>query len=128
MKKYFIYFFFILCLIKLYHIADISLNFSTNLLINSFKKNSGEEKSLNIAYDDIGSINKYLLNNNIKNFKLSEKIILDQSRFFYHLIEFNYPIIMKKKSNTLIAYKTDEVKNKCQLIHTTKIFNLYDCK
>ena len=128
MKKYFIYFFFILCLIKLYHIADISLNFSTNLLTNSFKKNSGEEKSLNIAYDDIGSINKYLLNNNIRNFKLSEKIILDQSIFFYHLIEFNYPIIMKKKSNTLIAYKTDEVKNKCQLIHTTKIFNLYDCK
>ena len=128
MKKYFIYLFFFLCLIKLYHIADISLNFSANLLTNSFKKNSGEEKSLNIAYDDIGSINKYLLNNNIKNFKLSEKIILDQSIFFYHLIEFNYPIVMKKKSNTLIAYKTDEVKNKCQLIHTTKIFNLYDCK
>jgi len=128
MKKFFTYFIFFLCLTKLYHIADISLNFSPNLLINSFKKDSGEKKSLNISYNDVFSINKYLINNNIKNFILSEKIILDQTRFFYHFIEFNYPIIMNKKSNTLIAYKTDNVEKKCLLLHSTKNFNLYDCK
>ena len=41
MRKKIIYLLFVLCLIKLYHIADRSLKFSPNLLLSSFKKNAG---------------------------------------------------------------------------------------
>ena len=53
LKKKIVFLLFVLCLIKLYDIAGRSLNFSPNLLINSFKEDGGEKSSLGIIGDDV---------------------------------------------------------------------------
>ena len=45
MRNKLFYLLFVLCLIKLYDIADRSLNFSTDLLQKSFKQGAGEKNS-----------------------------------------------------------------------------------
>ena len=67
MKKKIIYFLFLLSLIKLYDIADRSLNFSPNLLINSFEQNAGEKSSLGFLADDFIKIRNFFLSKNILN-------------------------------------------------------------
>ena len=59
MRKKLFYLLFVLCLFKLYHIADRSLKFSPNLLINSFNQNVGEKISLGITGNDVISIKNF---------------------------------------------------------------------
>ena len=53
MRKKIIFLLFFLCLAKLYHIADRRMNFSLNLLINSFSVNAGEQSSLGLIASDV---------------------------------------------------------------------------
>ena len=93
MKKKLLYLFFFLCLIKLYDIADRSLNFSTDLLQKSFKHGSGEKNSFISAADDFIPIKNFFTNKSITNFKLSKEILKKENIVAYMtMIEFNYPI------------------------------------
>ena len=60
MKNKIIYLLFIFCLAKIYYIADQNSKFSATLLLNSFKKNSGEKTSLGLAANDIIASKKIL--------------------------------------------------------------------
>ena len=63
-----------LCLIKLFHIAHQSMNFSPHLFLNSFKKNAGENISLGLTASDVIPIRDFFLLNDIKKFKLSNAV------------------------------------------------------
>ena len=128
MRKKIIYLLFILCLIKLYDIADRSLNFSPKLLINSFKEKAGEKSSLGRMADDIIPIRNFLLNKNILEFKLSEEIIKNNEMYYQRIIEFSYPIKTRQSANILVALNVEDAQENCELLYLTQNFNIYECK
>ena len=123
MKKKIIFLLFILCLIKLYHIADRSLNFSTKLLMNSFKPYAGEESSLLNSGTDVIPIRNFFLSNNISEFKLSEEIIKNHEMYYQRIIEFSYPIKIKKNATILVAHKIGDEHSNCNLIELEYCFS-----
>ena len=127
MKKKIFYFLFVLCLIKLYHISDQSLHFSSKLLANSFSKNTGEKESLGYLSKDLIQIREFFHESNISDYELSREIS-DTDLYHQRIIEFTYPIKLKNKSTTLIATKTEEVSTNCNLINYTDTFKIYECK
>ena len=70
MRKKIILLLFLLCLVKLYHIADRRMDFSFTLLINSFNKNAGEKSSLGFLADDYISIKNIFLDKKISKYKM----------------------------------------------------------
>ena len=86
MRKKIIFLLFFLCLAKLYHIADRRMNFSLNLLINSFSVNSGEKSSLGPIADDYISIKNIFLNKKISYFKISEYLLKDCPACSYRIV------------------------------------------
>ena len=127
MRKKIIYLLFILCLIKLYDIADRSLKFSPKLLINSFQKNAGEKSSLNFTTDDIIPIRNFFLSKDIHEFKLSEKIIKNDDVYYLALVEFNYPINVVQNASILVANRIEDEQSNCELLYSTENFNIYEC-
>ena len=128
MRKKLFYIFFVLCLIKLYHIADRSLKFSPNLLINSFNQNVGEKISLGATGNDVISIKNFFLSKNISAYKLSEEIIRNHEIYYQRIIEFTYPIKMTQKASILISHKAEDIQKNCELLNFTQTFNIYECK
>ena len=129
MRKKIIYLLFLLCLIKLYDIADRSLKFSPNLLINSFQENAGEKDSLNFLADDFIPIRNFFVSKNILKFKLSNGIIKNEDQLSYlNIIEFNYPIRMEQSSPILVTYTAEYVQTGCELLYSTKNYNIYECE
>ena len=128
MRNKFFYLLLILCLIKLYYIADQSLHFSPTLLINSFKQNAGEKSSLGITADDIIPIKNFFMTKNISEYKLSEEIIKNNEIYYQRIIEFTYPIKIKQKASILVAKKVEDPKENCELLYLTQNFNIYECK
>ena len=129
MRKKIIYLLFLLCLIKLYDIADRSLKFSPSLLINSFQENAGEKDSLNFLADDFISIRNFFVSKNILKFKLSNGIIKDEDQLSYsNIIEFSYPIRMKQTSPFLVSYIDEYVQAGCKLIYATKNYYIHECE
>ena len=129
MRKKIIYLLFLLCLIKLYDIADRSLKFSPNLLANSFQENAGEKDSLNFLADDFISIRNFFVSKNILKFKLSNGIIKDEDQLSYsNIIEFNYPIRMEQTSPFLVSYIDEYVQAGCKLIYSTKNYYIHECE
>ena len=128
MRNKLFYILFVLCLIKLYHIADKSLKFSPNLLINSFNQNVGEKISLGITGNDVISIKNFFLSKNISSYKLSEEIIRNHEIYYQRIIEFTYPIKMTQKASILISHKAEDIQKNCELLHLTQTFNIYECK
>ena len=102
MRKKIFFLLFVLCLIKLYDIAGRSLNFSPNLLINSFKEDGGEKISLGITADDVIPMRSFFLSKNIMEFKLSEKIKKNYEIYYLRMMEFYYPI-REVKNTTFIC-------------------------
>ena len=80
MRKKIIFLLFALCLFKLYDIAGRSLNFSPNLFVNSFKKNAGEQSSLNHMSNKVVPLRNFLLSKNILDYKLSEEMMRNNFR------------------------------------------------
>ena len=128
MKKKIVYLLFVLCLIKLYHIADRRANFSLNLLINSFSVNAGEKSSLGPIADDYISIKNIFLNKKISVFKISEYILEECPACSHRIVEFVYPIKFKQDTNILISSKNEVEKINCEIISGTKYFNIHECK
>ena len=128
MRKNIFYLLFVLCLIKLYYIADRSLQFSPNLLINSFKQNAGEKSSLGVTADDIIPIRNFFLGKNILEYKLSDEIIKNNEIYYQRIIEFTYPIKIKQKASILIANRTEDFQENCESLYLTQSFNIYECK
>ena len=128
MRKKLFYILFVLCLIKLYHIADRSLKFSPNLLINSFNQNVGEKISLGTTGNDVISIKNFFLSKNILAYKLSEEILKNHEIYYQRIIEFSYPIKMTQKAPILVSHKAEDTQKNCKLLHFTKTFNIYECK
>ena len=128
MRKKIVFLLFVLCLIKLYDIAGRSLNFSPNLLINSFKQNVGEKISLGFAAEDVIPIRNFFLSKNILEYKLSEEILKNYELYYQRIIELSYPIKMKQSASILVAHKIEDVQKNCVLLHLTQNFNIYECK
>ena len=128
MKKKIIYLLFILCLIKLYHISDRSLKFSPNILINSFKKRVAERSSLNFTAVDVLPIRNFFVSKNIQEFKFKDGIMKNPDMSYQSIIEFAYPVKMKQHATILVSHNMDDVQSNCRLLHSTKNFNIHDCK
>ena len=126
MKNKIIYLLFILCLAKVYYIADRNLKFSPALLIDSF--NSGEKNSLGLIANDLIPTKNFFLNNKVTEFKLSDEIIQKRMEIYQRIIEYNYPIKIKKNSTVFIAHKKDSVPNECSKLFSTKNLNTYECR
>ena len=128
MRKKIIFLLFLLCLVKLYHIADRRMGFSFDLLINSFNKNAGEKSSLGLFADDYISIKNIFLDKKISEFKISKYLLEDCPSCSRQIIEFTYPILFKQEANILIASNKESKKINCEVISNTKLFNIYECK
>ena len=128
MRKKIIFLLFFLCLAKLYHIADRRMNFSLNLLINSFSVNAGEKSSLGPIADDYISIKNIFLNKKISVFKISEYILEECPSCSHRIVEFVYPIKFKQDANILISSYKEVEKINCEIISNTKYFNIHECK
>ena len=128
MRKKIIFLLFLLCLVKLYHIADRRMGFSFSLLTNSFNKNAGEKSSLGPFADDYISIKNIFLDKKISEFKISKYLVENCPLCSYQIVEFTYPILFKQKANILIASNKESKKINCEIISNTKLFNIYECK
>jgi len=128
MKKKLFYLFFILSLIKLYDIADRSLNFSPNLFLTSFTHNAGENISLGTTAKDVIPIRDFFLKENILEYKLSEEILKNHEIFYQRIVELNYPTKIKLNATIVVSHKDEIVQQNCDLLHYTDSFNIYECK
>lgn len=128
MKNKIIYLLFIFCLAKVYYIADQNLKFSPALLVNSFKKNSGEKTSLGLAANDVIASKKIFLDKSITEFQLSNEIIEKRAEIYQRMVEFNYPIKNKKNSSIFVAHKSEDIRTNCKLLSSTPSLNIYECE
>ena len=128
MKKKIFYLFFVLSLIKLYDIADRSLNFSPNILLTSFKQNAGENISLGTAAKYVIQIRDFFLRKNISEYTLSDEILKNHEGFYQRVFELSYPTKIKINSTIVISHKDEIAKQNCHLLHLTDSFNIYECK
>lgn len=128
MKNKIIYLLFILCLAKVYYIADRNLKFSPALLANSFEESSGEKSSLGLIAKDLIPTKKFFLSNKIIDFKLSDEIVHKRMEIYQRMIEYNYPIKYAKNSIIFVAHKKDSVPNNCLILFSTQNLNTYECK
>ena len=128
MKTKIIFIIFILCLAKLYHIAERRMNFSLDLLINSFSLNAGERSSLAPFASDVIKIKDFFLIKNVSEYKLSENVLKNCPRCSQRIMEFTYPIKFNQNATFLITYKNEEKQKNCNIISFTKSYNIYECK
>ena len=100
MHKKLFYLILLLCFFKLFHVAYKSVQFSPNILFNSFKRNVAEKSSLGFASNDVIPLRNFFLDRNISEFTLSKKIIEDKDNniLYMSIIEFNYPIKLSENS------------------------------
>jgi len=128
MKKKLVFFIFILCLIKLFHIKDRSLAFSSDILLNFFKKNVAEKESLGNIGADIIPIRDFFVKNNIKYYRFTSSTIKNHELYFQRLIEFAYPIKVKNEAKFLVSHNSENGIPNCKVVHITNSFNIYECK
>ncbi len=128
MRKKIIFLLFLLCLGKLYHIADRRMDFSYNLLINSFNKNAGEKSSLGPLAEDYILIRNTFLDKKISSYKISDFLLEDCPGCSHRIVEFTYPTLFKQNSNILIASNKELKKDSCKIISNTKYFNIHECQ
>ena len=128
MKKKLVFFVFVLCLIKLFHIKDRSLVFSSDILFNFYKKNVAEKESLGNVGVDIIPIRDFFVKNNIKNFRFTSSTIKNHELYFQRLIEFAYPIKVKNEAKFLVSHNSENKVSNCKVVQKTHSFNIYECK
>jgi hypothetical protein len=128
MKKKLFYLFFVLSLIKLYDIADRSLNFTPNILLTSFIHNAGENISLGAVGKDVIPIRNFFVKKKISEYKLSDEILKNHEGFYQRVIELNFPAKINLNSAIVVFHKDEIVKQNCNLLHFTDSFNIYECK
>tara|TARA_Y100001970_G_scaffold159719_1_gene195430 strand:+ start:6685 stop:7068 length:384 start_codon:yes stop_codon:yes gene_type:complete len=117
----FLFLILLVCVLKLFHIGYKRVHFSTDLLINSFKENSGREI---VVEKKILEANKLILDNKIQNFNISNNLKLNHY-FKQRIVEVSYPIKLNQDSKFVIT--TNKEKLNCQLKSNSKEFKLYEC-
>ena len=129
MSKKIIHLLFILCLTKLYYIADQSLQFSPNLLANSFSSHVNEKSSLGVTSSDVIPMKNFFIKRKIKEFDVSNEIKDNFPEiFFLRILEYNYPIKYKKNSTIVVKLINENLKKNCKILFTTYNFNINECK
>ena len=89
----------VICLIKLFHIGYYRINFSTNLLFYTFKKDFANNQAVS---DNVLEAYQLIRKSKISNFNLSNKLYLN-GYFRQRIVEFSYPIRFDANSQFVLA-------------------------
>ena len=122
MKKLKILFIFV-CAFQLFYLLNNRSNFKIEVLKDPFSKNSGSIYALSSAVIESKNI---LTKYNLPDFNLSD--LKKKDIYFYQrLVEFNYPIRLKKDSK-FIFYKINEnIFDSCELVEEGAFIKLARC-
>tara|TARA_Y100001970_G_C14185579_1_gene832398 strand:- start:1169 stop:1552 length:384 start_codon:yes stop_codon:yes gene_type:complete len=115
--------FIIICILQLLHILHFRSGFQYQVIKNPFDVDAGIPFVLS---SKVIEINQIIKNQNIKNFYLSETL-KNNSYLHKKSVEFNYPILMDKKSRMIFYLKNEKVPESCIEIETRKHFKLAQC-
>ena len=111
----------VICLIKLFHIGYYRINFSTNLLFYTFKKDFANNQAVS---DNVLEAYQLIRKSKISNFNLSNKLYLN-GYFKQRIVEFSYPIRLDANSQFVLALSHEEVS--CSVRLKTQRLKLYEC-
>ncbi len=110
-----------ICLIKLLHIGYYRINFSTNLLFYTFKKDFANNQAVS---DNVLEAYQLIRKSKISNFNLSNKLYLN-GYFKQRIVEFSYPIRLDTNSQFVLALSDSRLTCKVKL--ESKRIKLYEC-
>jgi polyphosphate kinase len=111
----------VICLIKLFHIGYYRINFSTNLLFYTFKKDFANNQAVS---DNVLEAYQLIRKSKISNFNLSNKLYLN-GYFKQRIVEFSYPIRLDTNSQFVLALSDSRLTCKVKL--ESKRIKLYEC-
>ena len=111
----------VICLIKLFHIGYYRINFSTNLLFYTFKKDFANNQAVS---DNVLEAYQLIRKSKISNFNLSNKLYLN-GYFKQRIVEFSYPIRLDANSQFVLALLNEELS--CSVRLKTQRLKLYEC-
>ena len=111
----------LICLIKLLHIGYYRINFSTNLLFYTFKKDFANNQAVS---DNVLEAYQLIRKSKISNFNLSNKLYLN-GYFKQRIVEFSYPIRLDTNSQFVLALSDSRLTCKVKL--ESKRIKLYEC-
>ena len=111
----------VICLIKLFHIGYYRINFSTNLLFYTFKKDFANNQAVS---DNVLEAYQLIRKSKISNFNLSNKLYLN-GYFKQRIVEFSYPIRLDANSQFVLALSDSRLTCKVKL--ESKRIKLYEC-
>ena len=111
----------VICLIKLFHIGYYRINFSTNLLFYTFKKDFANNQAVS---DNVLEAYQLIRKSKISDFNLSNKLY-SNGYFKQRIVEFSYPIRLDSNSKFVLALSHEEVS--CSVRLKTQRLKLYEC-
>ena len=111
----------IICLIKLFHIGYYRINFSTNLLFYTFKKDFANNQAVS---DNVLEAYQLIRKSKISDFNLSNKLY-SNGYFKQRIVEFSYPIRLDANSQFVLALSDSRLTCKVKL--ESKRIKLYEC-
>ena len=111
----------IICLIKLFHIGYYRINFSTNLLFYTFKKDFANNQAVS---DNVLEAYQLIRKSKISDFNLSNKLY-SNGYFKQRIVEFSYPIRLDANSQFVLALSDEELN--CGVRLKTQRLKLYEC-
>ena len=111
----------LICLIKLFHIGYYRINFSTNLLFYTFKKDFANNQAVS---DNVLEAYQLIRKSKISNFNLSNKLY-SNGYFKQRIVEFSYPIRLDTNSQFVLALSDSRLTCKVKL--ESKRIKLYEC-
>ena len=111
----------LICLIKLFHIGYYRINFSTNLLFYTFKKDFANNQAVS---DNVLEAYQLIRKSKISDFNLSNKLY-SNGYFKQRIVEFSYPIRLDANSQFVLALSHEEVS--CSVRLKTQRLKLYEC-
>ena len=111
----------VICLIKLFHIGYYRINFSTNLLFYTFKKDFANNQAVS---DNVLEAYQLIRKSKIYDFNLSNKLY-SNGYFKQRIVEFSYPIRLDTNSQFVLALSDSRLTCKVKL--ESKRIKLYEC-
>ena len=117
------FFFLILFFLQIFYIYEFRSGFKFEIFKNPFGKDSGITFSLPPqAIESSNYIKKYQLDN----FNLSDEI-KNNNALYQRIIEFNYPVKFKNKSNIYFSLKQENLLDNCKIIDQGEYLILNKC-
>ena len=111
----------VICLIKLFHIGYYRINFSTNLLFYTFKKDFANNQAVS---DNVLEAYQLIRKSKISDFNLSNKLY-SNGYFKQRIVEFSYPIRLDANSQFVLA--SSDSRLTCKVKLESKRIKLYEC-